>query len=107
MIHSLVFGGRGMSVVSLHMRLREISVKCKKTIQKIKKLLDNSTKQGSSLFSATTMILIIVIGLFSLGIGNYIFDQSCGFPGEGPNRWSNEHENLNMTTWNTRSLTNE
>ena len=33
-----------------------------------------------------------------------IFDTTLGYPGEG---WSNQHPNLRMTTWNTRSLTFE
>ena len=35
------------------------------------------------------------------------FDTTLGFPGEGPDAWSNNHPNLTITTWNTRSLTFE
>ena len=38
-----------------------------------------------------------------------LFDQTCGFPGEGPQkkRWSKEIPNFKMTTWNPRSVTQE
>ena len=36
-----------------------------------------------------------------------IFDTTLGYPGEGWSNWSNQHPNLRMATWNTRSLTFE
>ena len=104
-IHSLAFGGRGMFVVNIKLRLSEYRAKCRRTSMKIRELLGNSPKKGISLLFA--FAIIIAIGLFSLGIGQCVFDHTCGFPGEGPNSWSNQHANLSMATWNIRSLTNE
>ena len=35
------------------------------------------------------------------------FDSTRGFPGEGPQSWSNSHPYLTFGTWNTRILTFE
>ena len=54
-----------------------------------------SGKQGTNVLS---IAIIIVGGQFIIGIGKYIFDHTRGFPGEGPDKWSNEFVNLTMTT---------
>ena len=67
-----------------------------------------SAKSGMQGKNALLTIAInTVVGLFIFGVGKYIFDQTRGFPGEGPDKLSNEFVNLTLTTWNTRSLTFE
>ena len=41
------------------------------------------------------------------GCPHHDFDNNMGYHGEGPDIWSNKHDNLTMATWNTRSLSFE
>ena len=45
--------------------------------------------------------------LFNILWSKYLFDCSCGYPGEGPRRWSSKEPQLKFATWNSRSMTQE
>ena len=57
---------------------------------------------------SATEPVVITIGIWMVtNSDRRYFDATLGFPGEGPDKWSNKHDNLSMATWNTRSLSFE
>ena len=68
--------------------------------------LSGASNWGKGIASAC-LILCIFVGIYTFVPLQFGFDQTLGFPGEGPNFWSKSEPYITMAGWNPRSLTFE
>ena len=111
-VHSPAFGGRGIfficgrkqTCVPLPAKTHKNGINCLE-LPSLKLQDARSPKKGIIKFS---FAICFTVGIYTFVPTSFGFNQTLGFPGEGPNSWSKKApKNITMTTWNCHSLTFE
>ena len=98
-IHSLAFGGRGVYIIGKSKSSRQVRGKCRNPCSWVSSMGQLKIPDWLAIAAA-----VFIWSILENTNSSSVFDATMGFPGEGPETWSEKHHNLSIATWNTRSL---